>query len=95
MKDITSKDTMRELQGDRVVVLTHDVDGVLYVAHVLTLVRLIDLDHEELRMVNRDSKRHKPDWPLSQAMFDHFKPADPEDRDKLQAKWQVTIKPRG
>lgn len=91
-KDVTNVDVMRELQGDRVVVLKL-IGQELQMTHVLTVVRVVDVDRQELRLVNRENKTHKPDWPLSQAMLDHFKPVG-HGYEEHKAKWQVTVKPK-
>lgn len=84
MKDVTKIDTMRDYQGDRVLLFRH---GVL--AHVMTVVRVVHPDKQELHLTNRECKSHKPDWPLTQALFDHFKPAP---ANAEQAKWQLSVK---
>lgn len=82
-------DAMRKLQGDRVLVYRHADNGHLLLAHVLTLVRVIGVDRQEMRLVNRDSKERQPDWSFTPVWFDKLRPA-PEN--KQSAKWQVTLK---
>ncbi len=90
MKDVTDPNTILEYQGDRVMVFKHQ-GAELVRAHVLTIVNVVNIDNRVLYMTNRDSKTHKPDWPLTQALFDHLRPAG---ANKEQAKWALTVKSR-
>lgn len=83
-RDINDPIVRLEVQGDRVLVHQTSTDKT----YVLTIVHVIDFDKHELRLVNRD-KTGKPDWPLSQRLFDALRPA-PENKD--QAKWLLNIK---
>ena len=88
--NITVPQNMLDVQGDRVIVYKHDDDDTLVVAHVLTLVRVMDIGHQEMRMVNRESKKtRQPDWAFTQKWYEHLRPAD---ENKLGAKWEVTLK---
>ncbi len=95
MKDVTDPKTILEYQGDRVLVLKHRQIDSLQVgteqalAYVLTIVNVVNADNRTLYLTNRDSKTHKPDWPLTQALFDHLRPAG---ENKEQAKWALTVK---
>jgi hypothetical protein len=90
MKDVTDPKTILEHQGDRVLVFKNN--GVdLAMVHVLTMVNVVELDRRVLHLTNRESKSSKPDWVLTQALFDHFRPAG---ENKEQAKWAVTVKGR-
>lgn len=80
---------MLAVQGDLVLVYKHGANGDLVHAHTLTLVRVIDVDKQEMRLVNRSSKDHKPDWSFTQAWYDRLKPAR---ENKEGAKWEVTLK---
>lgn len=84
--------TMLSLQGDRVLVYKHsnsENNGALLLAYVLTLVRVIDIGRQEMRLVNRDSKERQPDWPCTQIWVDKLRPAR---ENKHSAKWEVTLK---
>jgi len=76
MKDITKPDTMRELQGDVVLV----IDGKEEM--LLTIVRVME-EPQHLVLSNRESKpQDRESFPLSQENADKFKPSkDP------RAKW--------
>lgn len=87
--DITVPENMLDVQGDRVIVYKHSTTGSLDVAHVLTLVRVIDETRQEIRMVNREAKDRKPDWAFTQVWYDRLRPAE---ENKFGAKWQVTLK---
>lgn len=86
--DITQVDTMREVQGDKVVVYTQE-NGTLEARHLLTLIRVVDQEKQELHLVNREKRSAKPDWPLTQAFFDHLRPAA---ENKFEATWEITVK---
>lgn len=83
--------TMLSLQGDRVLVYKHNSEnnGSLLLAYVLTLVRVIDIGRQEMRLVNRDSKDRQPDWAFTQVWLEKLRPAR---ENKLNAKWEVTLK---
>lgn len=85
--DITQPENMLAIQGDLVLVYKQ-MGGVVH-AYTLTLVRVIDIGHQEMRMVNRASKDRKPDWPFTQKWYDRLKPAR---ENKEGAKWEVTVK---
>jgi hypothetical protein len=88
--DITKPENMLAIQGDLVLVYKHEGDAVV-LAYVLTLVRVMDVGRQEMRLCNRASKDRKPDWPFTQAWYDRLKPA----RDNKEgAKWEVTLKPK-
>ena len=79
---------MLAIQGDRVLVYTHEGDS-LVLDFVLTLVRCLDLGKQEMRMVNREAKDRQPDWPFTQKWYDSLRPAR---ENKLNAQWEVTLK---
>lgn len=79
---------MLAVQGDLVLVYKHEGEQ-LVLAYVLTLVRVIDIGKQEMRMVNRGSKDRKPDWAFTQAWYDRLRPAG---ENKHGAKWEVTLK---
>lgn len=83
--NVTDRNLMLEHQGKRVLVAKED--GSRHWA--LTIVHVVDGDKHELRLANRDSKDHKPDWPLRQAMWESIEPAEPN---KLNCDYEVTIK---
>lgn len=85
---MTDPKTILEHQGDRVLVFKN-TGAELALVHVLTMVNVVHLDKRELHLTNRESKTGKPDWVLTQALFDHFRPAG---ENKEQAKWAVTVK---
>lgn len=81
---------MLSLQGNRVLIYRHtDNNGSLLLAHVLTLVRVMDVDRQEMRLVNRDSKERQPDWAFTQVWLDKLRPAAVN---KHSAQWEVTLK---
>lgn len=88
--DITQPKNMLAIQGERVLVYSHEGDQ-LYLDFVLTLVRCIDIGRQEMRMVNREAKDHKPDWAFTQKWYDSLRPARPN---KENAQWEVTLKPK-
>ena len=79
---------MLAIQGDRVLVYNH-VDDDLRLVYVLTLIRVIDVDRQEMRLVNRDAKTGKPDWAFTQKYYDSLKPAKANEHG---AKWEVTVR---
>lgn len=84
--DITIPLNMLAIQGDRVLVYNH---GGSQPQHVLTLIRVIDVAKQELRLINRDDKSRKPDWTFTQKWYDSLRPA----RENTEgAKWEVTLK---
>lgn len=85
---VTDLETIQKYQGDRVMIFKHMGDELVK-AHVLTAVCVVDSHKCELHLTNHDSASHKPDWLLTQALFDHFRPAG---NNKEQAKWALTIK---
>ncbi len=88
--NVTDTDTMRSLQGDRVLIYRHAANnGALLLAHVMTLVRRIDVGGQELRLVNKDERTGQPDWAFTQNWLDKLRPAP---ANKHNAKWQVTLK---
>lgn len=88
--DVSQPDTMRKLQGDRVLVYRHSESGHLLLAHVMTLVRVVGVDGQEMRLVNRDSKDRRPSWAFTQVWLDKLRPAPVGN--KQNAKWEVTLK---
>lgn len=74
-----------------IIVYKPDEQGNLAVAYLLTLVHVVDGNKHEMRMVNRDSKTRKPDWPLTQVWFDKLRQVDPASN-KQGARWEVTLK---
>jgi hypothetical protein len=87
--DITQPQNMLDIQGDRVIVYKHGPTGERVMAWVLTLVRVIDMGCQSMRMVNRENKTRQPDWLFTQKWYDRLLPAG---ENKLGAKWQVTVK---
>jgi len=81
---VTDRNRMLEIQGDRV--LLHKL-GVP--ARVLTIVHAVNETGHELRLVNREDKSGKPDWPISQKLFEAIHPAKDN---KAKAVWEVTVK---
>jgi len=86
--DLTQPKNMLAIQGDRVLVYTHEGDS-LVLDFVLTLVRCLDLGKQEMRMVNREAKDRQPDWLFTQKWYDSLRPAR---ENKLNAQWEVTLK---
>ena len=87
--DITQPENMREVQGDRVLVFKQAEGGEPVHAYTLTLVRLMGGGRQEMRLVNRESRTHEPDWAFTQKWYDRLKPAR---ENKVRAKWEVTVK---
>lgn len=86
--DITKPANMLAIQGDRVLVYGHEANELVLVC-VLTLIRVIDIGRQEMRMVNRDDKTRKPDWAFTQKWYDSLRPARKND---AGAVWEVTLK---
>ena len=82
--DITKPAGMLQMQGDRVLVFS--AAGVH--KHTMTIIRSISDEKQELRLVNRDAKPHKPDWAFTQAWCDALQPAQ---ANKENAKWEVFL----
>ena len=87
--NITDPNEMLAVQGDRIIVYKRGDNGSLVMEHVLTLVRRMDDTSSVLRMVNRESKSRQPDWAFTQAWYNNLRPAG---ENKLNAKWEVTLK---
>lgn len=86
--DITKPENMLAIQGDLVAVYKHEADALVH-AYTMTLVRVVDLDRQEMRLVNRNSKTNKPDWAFTQAWYDRLRvPSNNE----TGAKWEIVIK---
>ena len=88
--DPTDRGKMLELQGDRVLLHwrwegAQEESGVL----PLTFVHVVDVDHRELRLVNRDEKGRDPDWLLTPALFATIVPAT---TNNLNCKWMIKAK---
>lgn len=81
--DVTSLDTLLNLQGDTV--LTHKGEQEWF----LTFVHVVDVGGRSLRLVNRVAKGRKPDWPVSQALLNAVHPAPPNAEG---AKWELRLK---
>jgi len=84
--DITDPQNMLDVQGDRVIVYN---EGNAVAEHVLTLVRVMGIGHQEMRMVNKESKTRQPDWAFTQKWYDRLRPAG---ENKLNAKWEVIVR---
>lgn len=89
--DITKPENMLALQGEKVIVYKHGENGHRVLAHVLTLVRVIDFARQEMRLVNREGKVRSPDWAFTQTWYDRLKETPPNE---FGAKWEVTLKPK-
>lgn len=75
-RDVTNRDTMRELQGDLVL-----VDSEM----VLTIVRVIDTDRQYLLLANRQTKARE-EWLFDQGLLDRLVPIK-----DLRAKWALNL----
>lgn len=83
---VTDRNLMLEQQGKRVRVEKSDGSHVW----ALTIVHVVDVgEKHELRLANRDDKTHKPDWALSQKLWEAIEPAEPND---LNCQYALTIK---
>lgn len=82
---VNDRNLMLDHQGKRVRVEKSDGSHVW----ALTIVHVIDADKHELRLCNRDSKDHKPDWTLSQKLWEAIEPAEKND---LNCEYTLTIK---
>lgn len=82
---VTDRSLMLEQQGKRVRVEKSDGSHVW----ALTIVHVVDADKHELRLCNRDDKTHKPDWVLSQKLWEAIEPAEPND---MNCQYEITIK---
>lgn len=78
---VTDRSVIRNVQGDRVLVLRGDE------MLLMTFVNKIG-ETSQLRLVNREVKAHRPDWRVTQELWEAIEPA-PEN--KLQAKWFVEV----
>ena len=83
--DVTDRSLMLEHQGKRVRVEKSDGSRVW----ALTIVHVVDERGHSLRLCNRESKDHKPDWPLSQKLWEAIEPAEKND---LNCEYALTIK---
>ncbi len=81
---VASVDVMLAHQGDRVLLLKPGKPD-----RAFTLVHVVDTTGHQFRLVNRDDKTRKPDWALSQLIWDAMSPARPN---KLDCKWEVTVR---
>lgn len=79
---VNNRDNIIQVQGDRVLVLKNGEK------RVFTFVHLVSETGHELRLVNREVKAHKPDWEVSQKLWEAIEPA-PTNPD--QAKWAVEV----
>lgn len=87
--DITQPENMLAVQGDKVIVYKHGENGHRVLAHVLTLVRVMDMGSQHMRLVNREGKVRSPDWAFTQVWYDRLKEAP---KNEFGAKWEVTLK---
>jgi hypothetical protein len=79
MQDVTKVDTMRELQGDKVLAV-YEGESI-----VLTIIRVVEPTKSYLMLVDRTSK--PPDeWPLDQQMADRLVP-----NKTPEAKWRLLL----
>ena len=79
-RDVTDVETMRDLQGDLVLVNPGKEDEL-----VLTIVRRMEPDKQELVLVNRNNRKGES-WPLTQELCNWLMPSqDP------RAKWTLVI----
>lgn len=83
--DVTDRNLMLEQQGKRVRVEKSDGSHVW----ALTIVHVVDEHGHSLRLCNRDDKTHKPDWALSQKLWEAIEPAEKND---LNCEYEITIK---
>jgi hypothetical protein len=81
--DITNPEVMVQYQGDRVLVHKAGVPD-----KVLTLVRVMDVSKQHMRLCNREDKTRKPDWPLTHALWAAMVPANPN---KEGCKWELSV----
>lgn len=81
--DITNPEVMLAHQGDRVLVLREGKPDT-----ALTLVRVMDIGKQRMRLCNREDKTHKPDWAVDNEIWAAIEPARPN---KLGCKWELLI----
>lgn len=70
--DVTDPEVMYEHQGQKVFVFKSSTQA----QYVLTLVRVLDIGKQELRLTNREIKSGKPDWPVSQRLWEAIQKAE-------------------
>ena len=87
--DITKPENMLDIQGDRVLVYNRVNGDDAELANIMTIVRVIGIGTQEMRLVNKEGKTRKPDWLFTQKWYDSLKPAR---ENKENAKWEVTLK---
>ena len=76
---------MLEQQGKRVRVEKSDGSHVW----ALTVVHVVGVDKHELHLCNREHKSGKPDWALTQKLWEAIEPAEKND---LNCEYALTIK---
>lgn len=87
--DLTKPENMLALQGDKVLVYKHGEKDKLVLAHVMTLIRVIDFGQQTMRLVNREGKVRLPDWAFTQAWYDRLREAP---KNEHGARWEITVK---
>ena len=80
--DLSSHATLLQLQGDLVLVYYKGQQLLL------TFVHVVDVLGHSLRLVNKQERSRKPDWPVHQEMIDAIEPAA---ANKQGAKWVVEV----
>jgi len=83
--NVTDRNLMLEQQGKRVRVEKSDGSH----EWAMTIVHVVDTGGHSLRLVNREAKDHKPDWALSQKLWEAVEPAEKND---MNCEYALTIK---
>jgi len=83
--NVTDRNLMLDQQGKRVRVDKSDGSRVW----ALTIVHVVDADKHVLHLVNREDKIRKPDWVLSQKLWEAIEPAE---TNNLNCEYALTIK---
>jgi hypothetical protein len=83
--NVTDSSIFWQYQGDQVLVRRGEAECVL------TLVRVVDTTGQQLRLVNRSNGVRKPDWAISQKLWEAIHPA-PAELEAEGIKWALTVK---
>ena len=84
--------TILALQGDRVLVHWRWADGTDGGDLPLTFIHVVDVDHRELRLVNRDEREHEPDWLVKPELLARIEPIEPAEPNQFNCKWKLRVK---
>jgi hypothetical protein len=83
--NVTDAKMFVEYQGDLVLVHRPKSFDLL-----MTIVHVVDGDGHHLRLCNREASDHRPDWAISQKLWDAIRPNSAEWKEQ-GVKWWLTI----